>query len=182
MAGQDDHLGASTTGTGGSTTTPDCQTGFVPAANNPYTVVGTWSGYDSPYKWLDGNIQGLPAGSPMTWAQVGREGFMAHATQARPKFTGVYAPQCLRYGIAQSNVPFQPNGSAANGKDEAILYGAVLPDPGGMPLGSTYKLSVDDYFQAPGVPFDVTVSARSGAGTIPPVRSPSACRRLDRLR
>lgn len=157
--------GGVTTGTGG-TMAPDCNAGYTPAAENPFTVVGTWSGYDSPYTWFEGNVQGKPAGSAMTWAQTGREGFMVHATQARPKFTGVYDPQCLRYGIAQSVVPFQPNGSAGNAKDDALLYGSVLPDPGGMPLGSTYSLITDDYFQAPGVPFEVTVTARSGKGTI----------------
>ena len=158
--------GGQTTGTGGTTTAANCNAGFVPAADNPFTVVGTWSGYDSPYTWLEGNVQGQPAGTKMTWAQTGREGFMVHATQARPKFTGVYAPQCLRYGIAQSVVPFQPNGSAGNAKDEAILYGSVLPDPGGMPLGSTYTIETSDYFQAPGVPFTVKVSAKSGKGTL----------------
>ena len=135
--------GGQTTGTGGTTTAANCNAGFVPAADNPFTVVGTWSGYDSPYTWLEGNVQGQPAGTRMTWAQTGREGFMVHATQARPKFTGIYAPQCLRYGIAQSVVPFQPNGSAGNAKDEAILYGSVLPDPGGMPLGAMPRSCTD---------------------------------------
>ncbi len=152
-------------GTGGQLA-PDCNTGFIPAADNPFTVVGTWTGYDSPYTWVEGNIQGQPAGSPKTWAQVGREGYMAHATQARTKFAGLRDGACERYDIMQSTVPFQPSGSAANGRDDAILFGAVVADPGGMPLGSTYAIDVEDYFQAPGVPFQVTVSARSGAGEI----------------
>ncbi|RMB58182.1 PIG-L family deacetylase [Tessaracoccus antarcticus] len=157
--------GGSTTGTGGQPA-PDCNAGFIPAATNPYTVVGTWTGYDSPYTWVEGNIQGQAAGSPMTWAQVGREGFMAHATQARPKFFDLREPACQRFGIARSIVPFQPNGSEANAHDDAILFGSVIADPGGMPLGSTYTIDADNYFQAPGVPFQVTVSARSGAGTL----------------
>jgi len=163
--------GGLTTGTGGTTTQANCNAGFVPAATNPFTVVGTWTGYDSPYKWLAGNVQGQTAGTAMTWAQVGREGVFAHATQARPKFTGVQAPACQRYGISQSVVPFQPNGSAANGRDDAILFGSVIQDPGGMPLSSTYTITADQYLQAPGVPFTVTVTARSGkrnldAGTV----------------
>ncbi len=157
--------GGVTAGTGGQLA-PECNTGFTPAATNPFTVVGTWTGYDSPYTWVENNVQGQPAGSAMTWAQVGREGFMAHATQARPKYAEVRDGACQRYGIAQSIVPFQPNGSAANAQDDAILFGSVIADPGGMPLGSTYAIDVDNYFQAPGVPFQVTVSARSGAGTI----------------
>ncbi|MEO7587211.1 MAG: PIG-L family deacetylase, partial [Arachnia sp.] len=152
-------------GTGGQLA-PDCNTGFVPGANNPFTVVGTWTGYDSPYTWVDGNVQGQPVGSAMTWAQVGREGYMAHATQARSKFAGLRDGACERYDIVQSIVPIQPNGSAANGRDDAILFGTVVEDPGGMPLGSTYAMDVDNYFQAPGVPFQVSVTATSGAGTI----------------
>lgn len=160
--------GASTQGSGGTVAADQCQVGFVPAANNPFTVVGTYSGYDSPYTWFEGNVQGQEAGSPMTWAQTGREGFVAHPTQARSKLTGTFAPQCLRYGIADSVVPFQPNGSPDNARDDAILFGAVIADPGGMPLGSIYDIEVDDYFQAPGVPFDVTIRARSGKQTIQP--------------
>ena len=44
-------------------TAPNCTTGFVPAANNPYTAVGVWTGYDSPYTWAEGNVQGQPAGT-----------------------------------------------------------------------------------------------------------------------
>src|SRR5690606_34131800 len=54
--------GASTQGEGG-TDGPQCNTGFVPAPTNPFTVVGTWSGYDSPYEWLPGNIQGQEPGT-----------------------------------------------------------------------------------------------------------------------
>ncbi|WP_413450357.1 PIG-L family deacetylase [Georgenia phoenicis] len=157
--------GAGTQGEGG-TDGPSCNAGFVPAASNPFTVVGTWSGYPSPYTWLPGNVQGQEPGTAQTWAQVGREGNRAHPTQARVKHTGVWDPQCLRFGIAESQVPFQPNGSPENGRDDAILFGSVIPDPGGMPLGSTFSFDIGDNFQAPGVPFDVTVASRSGAGTI----------------
>jgi LmbE family N-acetylglucosaminyl deacetylase len=160
--------GASTQGTGGTVAADQCQAGFVPAANNPFTVVGTWSGYDSPYTWFEGNVQGQTPGTPMTWAQTGREGFLSHPTQARSKLTGTVAPQCLRYGISESIVPFQPNGSPDNARDDAILFGSVIADPGGMPLGSTYSIDIADDFQAPGVPFDVTVSAQSGKNTIRP--------------
>ena len=62
------------TGTGGSTTAAHCTTGFVPAADNLNTVAGVWTGYASPYLWPPGNVQGQPAGTPKTWAQVAREG------------------------------------------------------------------------------------------------------------
>ncbi|GAA4898738.1 hypothetical protein GCM10025789_15890 [Tessaracoccus lubricantis] len=157
--------GAATNGTGGQLAA-ECNAGFVPADNNQFTVVGTWTGFESPYTWLEGNVQGMEPGTPMTWAQVGREDNRGHPTQARSKLTGLWDPFCQRYGIAQSLVPFQPNGTAANARDDAILFGTLVADPGGMPLGSTYTIEVDDYFQAPGVPFDVTVTAKSGSGTI----------------
>lgn len=155
-----------TPGTGGQTA-EQCNTGFVPNANAGFTVVGTWTGYDSPYPWPEGNVQGQPAGTPMSWAQVGREGYVAHPTQARSKLTTVQQPACERYGILDSKVPFQPNGSGGNGRDDAVLYGSVVADPGGFPLGSTFAIDVDNYFQAPGEPFDLTVTSRSGGATIP---------------
>ncbi len=68
-------------GSGGTTTAPDCTTGFVPSTAN--TVAGVWTGYDSPYDWPAGNVQGRPAGTPKSWAQVAREGAGAYPTQSR---------------------------------------------------------------------------------------------------
>lgn len=155
-----------TPGTGGQAA-EQCNTGFTPNANAAFTVVGTWTGYNSPYTWPEGNVQGQQAGSPMTWAQVGREGYVAHPTQARSKLTTVQQPACERYGILDSKVPFQPAGSAGNGRDDAVLYGSVIADPGGFPLDSTFAIDVDSYFQAPGEPFDLIVKSRSGGATIP---------------
>lgn len=157
--------GGQTQGSGGIAG-PSCNQGFVPAATNPFTVVGTWTGYDSPYVWADGNIAGQAAGSAKTWAQVGREGGRAHPTQARTMQTALVDPTCQRYGVSQSIVPMQPNGSAAAANDDAVLYGAVVADPGGMPLGSEFSLSVDGYYEAAGEPFTVTVAARSGEGDL----------------
>ena len=100
--------GGLTTGTGG-TAAPNCNAGFVPAATNPFTVVGTWTGYESPYVWAEGNLAGQAAGSAKTWAQVGREGGRAHPTQARTMQTALVDPTCQRYGVSQSIVPMQPN-------------------------------------------------------------------------
>ncbi|MEA4944237.1 MAG: sugar-binding protein [Propionicimonas sp.] len=155
-----------TAGTGG-TSAPNCNTGFVPDANNPFTVVGTWTGYESPYTWAAGNTAGQPAGSAKTWAQVGGEGAAAHATQARSMQKGVVQPTCQRFGVLWSGVPLQPNAATASAKDNAILYGAVIPDPGGMPLGSTLSVEPAAYYQSAGEPFTVTVSLKSGKGTLP---------------
>lgn len=152
-----------TTGTGGISA-ENCNTDFVP--NVPYTVVGTWTGYDSPYVWAEGNTAGQPAGSPKTWAQVGREGGRAHPTQARVMQKDVWAVNCQRYAIAESIVPFQPNGTEDSGRDDAILFGAVIADPGGMPLGSTMTIAPEEHFAAPGTPFQVTVAMQSGGADV----------------
>ncbi|MBC7591531.1 MAG: PIG-L family deacetylase [Salinibacterium sp.] len=153
--------GGLTTGTGGAAG-PNCNAGFTPAAENPFTVVGTWTGYDSPYTWAEGNVAGQQTGSVKTWAQVGREGGRAHPTQAREMQKTLWDPTCQRYGVSQSLVPMQPNGADAGANDEALLYGATVADPGGMPLGSLFYLESEEYFEAAGEPFTVTVNLRSG--------------------
>ena len=64
--------GGQTAGTGGTTASADCTTGFLPAGLD--TVAGVWTGYESPYLWPAGNLQDRPAGSHKTWAQVAQEG------------------------------------------------------------------------------------------------------------
>ena len=99
------------TGTGGTTTAPDCTTGFVPS-DNTNTVAGVWTGYDSPYDWPAGNVQGKPAGTPKSWAQVARRARGAYPTQSRLMFMGDQAPGCSRFGKTDAFVPFQPNARA----------------------------------------------------------------------
>jgi LmbE family N-acetylglucosaminyl deacetylase len=159
--------GGSTQGSGGTNNAPHCTTGFTPGANNPFTVNGVWTGYESPYLWLEGNVQGQEPGTPKLWSQIGREGNRAHPTQARLMEQGLAGPGCTRYAISQAFVPFQPNSSPDAGRDDALFHGATIPDPGGMPLGSMLHASADDFFQVAGQPFEVTVSTRSGEGTLP---------------
>jgi VCBS repeat-containing protein len=163
--------GGSTAGTGGNPNAANCTTGFVPAATNVDTVAGVWTGYDSPYTWAEGNVQGKPAGSPKIWAQVASEGQRAYPTQSRTMYQGVTDPGCSRFGQTYATVPFQPNtiGGSANplaGKDDAILYGASVQDPGGFPLGTTERITFSDEYVTPGQPFTATVRLKSGGGTI----------------
>ena len=159
-------------GTGGTTMAPHCTTGFVPAADNLNTVAGVWTGYESPYLWPPGNVQGQPPGTAKTWAQVAQEGTRAYPTQSRVMWQGLQAPGCSRFGMTDAYVPFQPNlnpdgtPNAAAGRDKAILYGAVRRDPGGLPKGTLEYLTVSDFANAPGAPFEVTLHARSGRGTL----------------
>ncbi len=153
-------------GTGGTTTAPHCTTGFVPAGLD--TVAGVWTGYDSPYDWPAGNVQGRPAGTPKSWEQIHMEGTAAYPTQSRQMYKGTAAPSCRRFGMTDSFVPFQPNTSVAAGRDDAILYGAVERDPGGLPLGTLEHITLSDFFNVPGETFQATVHLRSGGRTLRP--------------
>ena len=53
------------------------------------------------------------------------------------------------------------------GRDDAILYGAVKRDPGGLPLGTLEYIELSSFFASPGEPFEATVHVRSGRGTLP---------------
>lgn len=164
--------GGSTAGTGGNALAANCTTGFVPSATNHDTVAGVWLGYDSPYRWPEGNVQGKPAGTPKSWAQVAAEGRLAYPTQSRTMYQQVADPTCSRFGQTFATVPFQPNtvGGSANplaGKDDAILYGAAVQDPGGLPLGTTQRLTFSRFYNIPGQSFDATVRLKSGGATIP---------------
>lgn len=165
--------GGSTVGTGGTTTAANCTTGFVPAATNLSTVAGVWTGYPSPYHWSAGNLQGQPAGSAKTWAQVASEGTAAYATQSRTMFKTAANPGCSRFGMTESFVPFQPNvnpdGSVnpQAGLDKSIFFGATMPDPGGMPAGSLLYETFSRFFNVAGDSFQVTVHTKSGSGTLP---------------
>ncbi len=163
--------GGSTAGTGGTTTAANCTNDFIPAAANMDTVAGVWTGYDSPYLWPPGNQQGRPAGTPKIWAQVASEGGSAYPTQSRVMNRGTSAPGCSRFGMTDAYVPFQPNGPASGtqaGLDEAILFGATKPDPGGLPLGTLEYFSFSRFFNTPGTPFQATLNLRSGSGTLAP--------------
>ncbi len=165
--------GGSTAGTGGTTASADCTTGFLPAATNLDTVNGVWTGYDSPYTWPAGNLQGQPAGSAKSWQQVALEGRAAYPTQSRVMYKDTAPPACSRFGMTQSFVPFQPNTAPdgtpnpAAGKDDAMLFGASAPDPGGLPLGTLEYLTFSRFFNVAGEPFTATVHLQSGQKTLP---------------
>ncbi|MFI5711755.1 sugar-binding protein [Kribbella sp. NPDC051620] len=154
--------GGSTAGTGGTTAAANCTTGFVPTGLDP--VAGVWTGYDSPYQWPAGNLQGKPAGTPKSWQQVADEGRAAYPTQSRVMYKGVSAPACPRFGMTQSFVPFQPNSSPAAGQDDAILFGATKQDPGGLPKGTLEYLTFSRFLNVAGEPFQATLHLK---GSLP---------------
>ncbi|TDW87808.1 carbohydrate binding protein with CBM9 domain [Kribbella pratensis] len=150
--------GGATAGTGGTTTSANCTTGFTPTGLD--TVAGVWTGYNSPYTWPAGNTQGQTAGTPKIWQQVADEGRAAYPTQSRVMYKGTSVPACPRFGMTESFVPFQPNSNAAAGRDDAILFGATKPDPGGLPLGTLEYLTFERFYNVAGEPFEATVHLR----------------------
>jgi len=165
--------GGSTAGTGGMTTAPSCTSGFVPAPTNLDTVAGVWLGYDSPYLWPPGNVQGVAAGTPKSWAQVAAEGRSAYPTQSRTMFQGLADPSCSRFGMTESFVPFQPNVNPDGtpnplaGQDDAILQGATIGDPGGLPVRTLEYLTFSRFFNVAGVAFQATVHVRAARESLP---------------
>jgi LmbE family N-acetylglucosaminyl deacetylase len=163
--------GGSTAGSGFSTTAANCLTGFTPDPGNLDNVAGVWTGHPSPYAWPAGNLQGQTGAK--SWSQVHFEGRSAYPTQSRTMYMGTAAPDCARFGMTDSFVPFQPNvnpnGSLnpAAGDDGAILYGATVKDPGGLPLGTLEYITFSRFYNAPGGTFQATVHLRSGSGTLP---------------
>jgi LmbE family N-acetylglucosaminyl deacetylase len=164
--------GGSTTGTGGTTTSANCLSGFIPAATNMDNVSGVWTGYNSPYKWPAGNIQNQTPGTPKIWAQVATEGTLAYATQSRSMYKAVAPPGCSKFAMTESFVPFQPDVNSdgtANplaDQDKSIFYGATMRDPGGLPKGTLLYLTFSRFFNVAGDPFQVTAHIRSGSGTL----------------
>src|SRR3954454_14757634 len=78
---------------GTSFPSPACTTGFTPSTTNLDTVVGTWTGYESPYLWPPGNTQGRPADDNKIWEQIHNEGASAYPTQSREMYRNLPPPQ-----------------------------------------------------------------------------------------
>lgn len=156
--------GGSTAGTGGTTTAANCTTGFTPTGVD--TVAGVWTGYNSPYTWPAGNSQAQTAGTPKIWQQVADEGRAAYPTQSRVMYKGVSVPACPRFGMTESFVPFQPNSNPAAGRDDAILFGAKKPDPGGLPLGTLEYITFSRFYNVAGEPFQATVHLKAPHGKL----------------
>ena len=88
-------------------------------------------------------------------------------------FKGTAAAGCSRFGQTWADVPFQPNVNPDGtpnplaGKDNAILYGATIADPGGLPVGTLEYLTFDRFYNVAGSAFQATLHVKSGAGTLP---------------
>src|SRR5436190_24144346 len=89
-------------------------------------------------------------------------------------FQGAANPGCSRFCMTLANVPFQsntnPDGTAnpLAGRDNAILYGAVLQDPGGLPLGTQEFLTFSRFFNVAGQAFTATLHLTAPASSAIP--------------
>lgn len=167
------YSGGSTDGTGGTSKHKNCTKGFVPASDNTATVHGVWTGGNSRYRWPKDNLQQQPAGDPKTWQQVHDEGKSAYPTQSRVMYKDTANPDCHRFALTDSYVPFQPNtrsdGSTnpAAGHDDAILDGAVRQDRGGLPRGTQEHLTFSDFHVVGGKSFRATLHLTAADKAVP---------------
>src|SRR4029078_3927421 len=90
----------------------------------------------------------------------------AYPTQSRVMYKGTSAPACPRFGMTESFVPFQPNSRPRAARDDAILFGAKKPDPGGLPLGTLEYITFSRFYNVAGEPFQATVHLRAPGGKL----------------
>lgn len=156
----------------------NCMASFVSDPTNPYPVVGTWTGYDAhdtnvegkpAFTWAPGSspVSGVADGTVKSWAQVGREGARAHATQARTMQKTPYDPTCQRWSMPWSVAPIHEAGDSDAGRDDTLLLGATKDDTGGFPAGSLFYGTADTYRLGRGESTKVTVHMSSGKGMLP---------------
>src|SRR5262245_60325966 len=127
---------------------PDCPTKFTPTrpAQNIY---GLWSGRHSD-RWND------------TWAQVARDGQRQYASQGWAVFPDVSDDPnqlgCDFWTQIESRVPFvRGDLSQAAADPRTMLRGAVLPIPGGLPLGTGLEVKPEPFDVTPGGSTTVSV-------------------------
>lgn len=134
----------SATGTG-----PDCPTKFAPVRPTQ-NIYGVWAGARS--ERHDGK----------TWAQVEREAQREYASQGWSVFPDAPADEnligCDFLVQVHSRVPYTRGDlTAASADPRTMLQGSLLPEPGGLPLGTGLELDTSSFVVTPGGSTDVTV-------------------------
>ncbi|GAB47471.1 sugar-binding protein [Mobilicoccus pelagius] len=128
-------------------TGPDCASAFTPK-DPASTVYGVWSG--------------APAPGGRTWAQVEREGQRRYASQGWAGFPDVPTDGaglgCDYFTQVASRVPFAAMGTREAADPSAVLQGATVQAPGGLPLGTRLSADTRSVDVVPGRPFTVQVS------------------------
>ncbi|WP_086789901.1 sugar-binding protein, partial [Crossiella equi] len=144
---------------GQTPTGPDCAAKFVPA-NPTDRVYGVWDGRPS-------TVAGR------SWAQEERSAQREYISQGWAGFPDVPTDPrlvgCDWFTQIASRVPFSPS---ANGVD-GPLHGALLPTPGGLPLGTGAEVRADrfDLVAGASVPVKVTVTAPADQALVRPTAS-----------
>jgi LmbE family N-acetylglucosaminyl deacetylase len=140
-----------TTGNG-----PDCPTSFTPTrpAQNIY---GIWQGRFSE-RWDD------------TWAQIAREAQREYASQGWAVFPDVsddpHQLGCNYWTQIEARVPFvRGNLTQAAADPTAMLQGAILPTPGGLPLGTGLVVKPTPFDVTPGGSTTVSVELTAPANS-----------------
>lgn len=124
-----------------------CPTSFRPA-NPAENIYGVWSG--------------RRAESGKTWAQVEREAQREYASQGWAGFPDVSpdpaALPCDYMMQIDARVPFTRGDSSEDAAPSStMLEGAVLPEPGGLPLGTGLDLTTESFRVVPGGSSTMTV-------------------------
>lgn len=130
---------------------PTCASTVEP--QDPAQVVyGVWSGAQAP----DGT----------TWAQVAREAQREYASQGWAGFPDVSSDPaqlpCNYFTQVDARVPSPEPGTDAATSPSAPLQGAVVPGPGGLPLGTTLRVDAEDFRVVQGGSTTVTVQVGAG--------------------
>ncbi|MEV2273370.1 sugar-binding protein [Nonomuraea africana] len=133
---------------------PACASTFRPA-NPAQNVYGVWSGRVS-------------ESAGQTWAAIERDAQRVYASQGWAVFPDVPTDPaqlgCDFFTQVDSRVPFPSPGSAAAAAPTAILDGALVRPPGGVPLGTLLDLRPSTFDVRPGAAFTVTVTATAPSG------------------
>jgi LmbE family N-acetylglucosaminyl deacetylase len=129
------------TSRGTATNGPDCPTTFVPQRPTQ-NIYGVWSG-----------VMSQEYGK--TWAQVEREAQREYASQGWSVFPDVPTDPtrlgCDYLTQVEARVPFTRGDlTEASSDPTTALQGAVLPTPGGFPLGTGLEVGSDSFTLAPG--------------------------------
>jgi LmbE family N-acetylglucosaminyl deacetylase len=136
------------TGAGqGTPTGPDCGSKVV-AASQADEAYGVWSGYQS-QRW------------GKSWAQVEREAQREYASQGWAVFPDVPTdPAQLGCDVFTQIASRVPHAVGGTGPD-AMLQGALVPAPGGLPLGTELFVTPSSFDVSPGEASDVTVTVKA---------------------
>jgi len=138
-------------GEGTSSLGPDCPSTFVPT-DPAQDIYGVWSGRHS--QRYD-----------KSWAQVAREAQREYASQGWAGFPDEPSDPgqlgCNYFTLVASRVPFAPPDSHAAEAPTGALAGALVPAPGGLPLGTELFLTADTFHVVPGSTMRVTAHVRA---------------------